>query len=344
MKKGLVLGLVVTLIAALLVGCSGTTPTAAPAKTEEPIVMVWYPNESGAELKDARDEVGKIIETATGRKVEHKLTTDYVIAIEALASGNGHIGFFGAEGYLQAHTKNAKVLPLVVNSGASGTLKDAVYYSWLNVRKGEEGNYKTGDKYAIDNIAGKKFSFVSNSSTSGFKVPSSGIVSYFSKQDKYKDLKQEDLIEPGKFFSEVHFGGSHQGSAVNLLSKKVDVAAFCDTCVANYVELAEGPENTAGSIYKVKKDAAEPFNTVPGAEFVIISSTPVLNAPFIYNSDKIDQATKDKLVAAFTSDATTNNPKVFFDKASGFKGLWAKGQKFLAVEDSWFDPIRKLSN
>ena len=39
--------------------------------------MVWYPNESGNDLKAARDEIGKVIEEVTGKKVEHKLTTDY---------------------------------------------------------------------------------------------------------------------------------------------------------------------------------------------------------------------------------------------------------------------------
>lgn len=43
----------------------------------------------------------------------------------------------------------------------------------------------------------KEFSFVSNSSTSGFKVPSAGIVSYFGKMDKWKNIKVADLLEGG---------------------------------------------------------------------------------------------------------------------------------------------------
>jgi len=61
----------------------------------------------------------------------------------------------------------------------------------------------------------------------------------------------------GQFFSDVVYGGSHQGSAVNLLTKKADIAAFCDTCVGNYIELAEGEANRPGALYKVKEKAEQ---------------------------------------------------------------------------------------
>lgn len=349
MKKALLL-IMFLLIAAISAACSaGGEKTAAGEEKEtggsgdDTLTIAWYPNESGADLKDARDEIGRVIEKATGKKVEHKTTTDYIIAIEALATGNADLAFMGAQGYIEANAKNDKVQPLVVPSGASGTLEDAVYHSWLAVKKGNEDAYKNGDKYSIDNIVDKKFSFVSNSSTSGFKVPSDGIVSHFSEKEEYKDLTPEDLLEGGKFFSEVLYGGSHQGSAVNLLSDKADVAAFCDTCVSNYVELAEGEANTPGATYKVKADAAEPFNTVPGAEFNIISVTPVLNAPFAVNTETVSEEDKKALIDAFTSDEMANNDKVFVPEDA--TGLFTKSDKerFLEVEDAWFDPIRELS-
>jgi phosphonate transport system substrate-binding protein len=59
--------------------------------------------------------------------------------------------------------------------------------------------------------------------------------------------------------------------------------------------------------------------------------------------------TKDeiaKLQAAFTSDETSNNPKIFIPKGSSFKGLIKQKsgkERFLVVEDSWFDPIRNMT-
>lgn len=323
--------------------------TATSQTSDKPLVFVWYPNESGEDLKGAREAIGAVIEKATGRKVEHKLTTDYNIAIEAIASGQADLSFTGAQGYIAAHNRNPKVMPMFVSSGESGTLDDAVYYSWFNVLPENAGMWQKDGKYTIDPMVGKRMSFVSNNSTSGFKVPSSVIIEHFKNDPQWKDLTAEDLMEggKGKFFSEVMFGGSHQGSAVNLLTNKADVAAFCDGCVANYVELKEGEANRPGAVYKVRDDAADPFTNLKGKEFVVISVTPVLNAPFSVNTDKVDQATIDKLIEVFTSDEVANNEDIFIPKGSEKKGLFSKKsgkERFVPVDDSWFNPIRELSN
>lgn len=342
MKKTLLFLLSIVMLV-VFAGCSAS----AGAGEKDTLTIAWLPNESGADLTEARDEIGKVIEEKTGKKVEHQTTTDYIVAIEAVANGNADMAFLGAQGYIEAHNKNDKVLPLVVPSGASGTLEDAVYYSWLAVDKDNVDDYQNGKDFKIDNIQGKKFSFVSNSSTSGFKVPSTGIVDYFSKMGEFKDLTAEDLLEGGedKFFSEVLYGGSHQGSAVNLLSGKADVAAFCDTCVNNYVELADGEENRPGAVYQVKKDAAEPFNTVVGKEFSLISVTPVLNAPFVFNAETVNEDLKAQLLEIMTSDEITNNEKIFVPEESEFSGLFKKSadERLVEVEDTWFNPIRELS-
>ncbi|KYG89731.1 MULTISPECIES: PhnD/SsuA/transferrin family substrate-binding protein [Metasolibacillus] len=327
------------------VAANESNGNAAKSKSNEPLVMVWYPNESGSEMAGARDAFGKIFEEATGRKVEQKLTTDYAIAIEAIASGNAQVAFMGPQGYIEANNKSADVQPIVVPSGSSGTLEDAVYYSWLAVPKDKADEYKVNGEFSIDTIANKKMSFVSASSTSGFKVPSSSIVAHFSKQDAYKSLKQDDLIESNALFPEVLFGDSHQGSAVNMLMERSDVSAFCDTCVSAYVDLVEGEPNTAGAVYRVKDDAAAPFNNLPGKEFTLISSTPVLNSPFVVNTSALTAEEITKLTELLISDETANNKTIFVPKDSGEIGLFSKSadERFVQVNDAWFDPIRKLS-
>lgn len=333
---------------------AASAPTAMPAPTTatvdtSPIIIAWLPNESGAEFKDARDALGAVISETLGRPVEHQTTTDYIIAVEAVANNNAHLAWFGAEAYVQSRDKNPSVVPLVIPSGTNGSVETAVYYSWLAVQKGQESSYQEGGAFKIDNIQGKRFSFVSNSSTSGFRVPSANIVKYFSAMDEWKDITSDDLLEGGadSFFSEVQFGGSHQGSAVNLISDKVDVAAFCDSCVNTYVTLAEGTENTPGSVYRVNKGASEPFDKYPDAEFVVISSTPVINAPFVANSSMLTAEEIKKLQDVLTSDAVAMNTKIFATKEvidAGFKALFrkTKDERFLVVEDSFFDPIRAL--
>ncbi len=329
-----------------MIGC--TNELEAKEKDNKTITLVWYPNESGGDLAEARDEMGKLIEEATGKTIEHKLTTDYSVAIESLANGTAGICFMGAQGYVEAHTKNNKVLPLLVPSGKSGTLDDAKYYSWLAVTKENESNYKKDGKYETDKIQGQKISFVSNSSTSGFKIPTSAIITKFSKEDKWKSLTAEDLMEGGKdkFFSEVLFGGSHQGSAVNLLTNKSDVAAFCDTTLVNYCEAVDGEFNGIGTTYKIKANAAEPFNTLVGKEFTAIDSVPVLNAPFAVNTEVVSEDDRKKIIELLTSDEVSKNEKIFIPAENkDAVGLFKQEGKsrFLTVEDSWFDPIRNLS-
>lgn len=365
LKKILSLSLSAVLLVALLAGCSApaatdeaqsaapeaTEPAATePAATEETtgnyadtITIVWYPNESAEDYEVAREEYARLIEQATGKKVEQKLTTDYAIAIESLANGTAQISFMGAQGYIEAKNANDAVLPLFVNSGASGTLDDALYYSFLAVKKGNEGEYASGDTYSIDNIQGKRISFVSNSSTSGFKVPTSSIISHFSDLG----LTEDDLIEGGDdmFFSQVLFGGSHQGSAFNLMSDRSDVSAFCNTEIAPYADCVEGEANTVGSTYAIKADASAPFDTVTGEEFVLIQVTPVLNGPFAYNSDALDPADVKAIQDLFTSDEVADNELIFVPEDSDGVGMFEKtdSERFVLVEDSWFDPIRNLS-
>jgi len=343
MKKNSFLLGMLALVLILLAACSDGS--AAEGEVDDVIDVVWYPNESGSDMKGSRDEIGRVIEEATDKTVEHHLTTDYAIAIETLVNNNADLAFMGAVGYIEAKNGNDAVEPLVVPTGESGTLDDAIYYSWLAVNVDAQDDFKVDGEFSLDTIVDKPFSFVSNSSTSGFVVPSSGIIEHFSEQEEYADLTQEDLMEGGPLFSQVIFGGSHQGSAVNLLNNTADVAAFCDTCVANYVELVEGEENSVGAVYRVKDDAAEPFNTVAGSEFVLMSVTPVLNAPFAANLEVLGQEDYDILQELFSSDEIANNEEIFVPEDSEESGLFSKSgdERFVPVEDTWFDPIRELS-
>lgn len=93
------------------------------------ITLVWYPNGSAEDYDAARNEVGRLVEQATGKKVEQKLTTDYAIAIESLSNGTAQIGCcMGAEGYIQAKNANDAVNTLFVQSGECHGLSFAIIY------------------------------------------------------------------------------------------------------------------------------------------------------------------------------------------------------------------------
>ena len=159
----------------------------------------------------------------------------------------------------------------------------------------------------------------------------------------------DDLLEGGSdaFFSEVLFGGSHQGSAFNLLSGKSDVSAFCDLELAPYATCTDGTPNEAGSVYAINDDASAPFDTVQGAKYTVIQSTPVLNGPFAYNGDALSPEDVKAIQDLFTSEEVANDSMIFYAKDSGEQGLYEKKSDemcFLTVEDSWYDPIRSMES
>ena len=324
-------------------GTQSDTPSTAAAANTSPITIVWYPNEAASDYEPAREELGRLIGEATGREVRHNLTTDYVIAIEAVASGSADIGaIFGAVGFIEAQERNPAVQALIVNTGSSGTLDDAIYYSWLAVNKGDETQYSSGSGYSIENIQGKRMSFVSNSSTSGFVVPSSGIFNFFGQTAEWSGIDEDDILGLSRnpFFSEVLFGGSHQGALFNLLDGRADIAAVCDTCVDAYVELASGEPNRIGSVYAIHQTAADPFENMRGREFFLINVVPVLNGPIVYNPQNLSDVEIQAIRDVMTSDETAENPLIF-GESGGFSFYTKSGDSRFAVpENSWYDPLR----
>ncbi len=337
--KRIVMALMAVVLAAgallFATGCS-----AQSKQSSDPITMVWLPDNSSADLTSSREAIGNVIKQATGRDVELMTTTDYNVAIEAISSGSAQMALLGAEGYVQANAKNSAVQAAFTGSDENGTLDGACYYSRICVPTDQAANYQSGDGYSLDNLKGKKFSFVSATSTSGFKVPSSSIMK------KCGVASSDDLLQDGTFFSKTMFGNSHQGSAVNLLSSQADAAAFDDVDTDMYFELVSGTANTPGAVYKVKDDASAPFDTVRGKEFTIIGVTPVLNAPFCYNTDKLSSDEVQKITEAFCSEETANNKEIFADPDDkDAKALYEKDSEktcFVKCDDSWYNPIREL--
>ena len=306
----------------------------------EPLVWIWYPNESTPEFAETRAEFIRVFSEALGRPIKEQLSTDYAITLEALINDNAAFSWLGGEGYTQAHERNAGILPLVTNSGSSGTLADAKYYSMLGVLSENADQYKVGGSYDLDTLKGKKFSFVSNSSTSGFRVPSSIISANFG-------VDPEELLEggPDMVFSEVMFGGSHQGSFFNVLTGKADIGAFCNSCVKEYMEFTSGDfdDPRAGDTLVVLDDAVAPFDQVPGVAVTLVAAVPVLNAPIVMNTNLLSDEEIAILKRVIPSDEVAGNPMLFGEKGGAVKTLFHAGQRMVLVDDAWYDPIRELS-
>lgn len=69
----MLLSTILTVSLITVAGCSSNDSEASGAadsttKSKDTITMVWYPNESGADLQATRDEFSKLIGDATGKK------------------------------------------------------------------------------------------------------------------------------------------------------------------------------------------------------------------------------------------------------------------------------------
>ena len=89
------------LLGGTLAGC-GKSSSADGNGDSKKLSIVFYPNESAKDYLASRNELKAKLEKATGKKVEIKTTTDYNVAIEAIASGKAQMAFMGADGYIKA--------------------------------------------------------------------------------------------------------------------------------------------------------------------------------------------------------------------------------------------------
>ena len=284
--------------------------------------MVFLPNESNESMKDARLAFKEILEEATGLTVEIKTTTDYNIALEAIISGQADMAYIGAEGYINAHKRNPKIIPIATNSGPSGTLEDAKYYSLIAVRKEDENMYKTETGYDLEKLQGKIISFVTPSSTSGFTIPASLIASRFGISDL------DEIIQ------------------INLFRKDSDAAAFAMSQTLGLYELLSGTFYQTGSSYRIVKGAVDTFDEFAGTEMTVIQSIPVLNAPIVVNSENISKEYQKKIQEALTSEKTANTPGIFKIEGSDKKGMYLKyteNTRLVKTDDAWYDEVRNLT-
>ena len=106
-------------------------------------------------MKKSREEFAKVVQEATGKKVEIVTTTDYNITVENIVSGQSQIAYIGAEAYLNARQRTKDIEAVLTNAGKSGTLEDALYYSFIAVRAEDAAKYRSGDGYDLKKLKGK---------------------------------------------------------------------------------------------------------------------------------------------------------------------------------------------
>ncbi|MBF2014238.1 MAG: phosphonate ABC transporter substrate-binding protein [Rivularia sp. T60_A2020_040] len=170
--------------------------------------------ESQSNQKPLWEPFIQAMEKEIGIPVKPFYVTQYSGVIEAMATGDVQLAWYGGKAYVEAARKsNAEAFTQTVNAdGSKG------YVSQLIVNKDSKiaaeakalGENK-GDEYVIKNSKNLTFAFNDPNSASGFLVPSYYV---FAKNN----------VNPKEAFKRLIFSGSHEATALAVANNQVDVA------------------------------------------------------------------------------------------------------------------------
>jgi len=303
LSKKMLLGTSVGLIglSSLMISCSnnGLDIATQPAAQSSPIqsqtvseqatlkqLRVVFPSRTGStEVQRKADAIAKLLSNELKMPVE-AIVADDTAAVEALKSGRAEVAFLSSRPALKAEKlAGAKLYLAEVRNDYSG---GHTYRSVFVVRDDSELQKKSDSKENLEQLKGKKMSFTSPTSGSGFIFPVGELV----KQGLVPD---RDRLKG--FFSQVSYGGNYGGALQAVLRGQADVAAVSEYALkAPYITEEEGKRlRVLHEISGVPAHGVAIDDRVSESMRVqVIAALQTLNEPAnnallkeLYNSDKL---------------------------------------------------------
>lgn len=189
-------GLTVVLLALALGAVGSTSPPAAGQTT---LTLAFVPSQDSQRVLETGSILARMIEVATGYRVQATVPTSYVATIEAMCAGRVDIAFLAPFAYVLAHEKcGADVRLVSVRAQLPFYKSQIIYRADLNVKN-------------LNDLRGKKFAFVTPASASGYLFPAA--------------LLKKNGIDPDRFFSQVLFAGGHDRVVLAVYTGSVDAGA-----------------------------------------------------------------------------------------------------------------------
>lgn len=202
MSKRIFFVVVALLALGLLV--AACTPKEPELGTEDnPIKWVLVPSQDAEVVLSGAEEITAAIEEETGLIVEAYITTDFSAAVEAMCSGEAHMGALNTFNYVLAKEKGCAEVALVsVRYGSN-------FYSGQVVTRADSGIE------SIEDLEGKSFCRPDPTSTSGWIIPSIAM--------------QAAGIDPDNDLTEIIDTGGHDGVIISVYNGDCDAgSSFVD--------------------------------------------------------------------------------------------------------------------
>lgn len=205
-----------TLILLLLIGSCGSQPSDRPAVSasnqaatsnqavkefnviDVAVIPALSPNEQAKQLQS----LAEYLEKSLGYPVNFQVAPNYEQAVELLVTNQVEVAYLGPLTYVQARQRNPQLEPIVAPIEKS---TGRPWYTSVIVANTAQGIQSLSD------LKGKRFAFVSRSSTSGYLVP----MSHFRAIG----------LNPDQDFATVKYSGNHDKAEADLAAGTVDAIA-----------------------------------------------------------------------------------------------------------------------
>jgi len=223
--------------AEILAGTLATNPSAVPeaqkpkalGTADNPLIMALAPSATTQELIASGDEIAKQLSDATGLVIKTTVPTSYSALVEAMGSGNAHIGWLPPLAYLLAKQKGyADVGLATIRSGRDHypTQFDANVSSGFTSYFDPATEKSTADsKTALAQFEGKKPCWTDPLSASGYVIPSGLLTAAGVKTKPAAMVQGHPTVIRALYAGGIcDFGATHDG----ILKDKGLLEAFPD--------------------------------------------------------------------------------------------------------------------
>jgi len=197
-------------ISTVAISCSSTTSNESSESEQisspnppisKPLQVAVLPWQSPEKQQEKLQPLAEYLETILNRPVNFQITKNYAEAVYLIVKEEVDMAYLAALTYIKANEGNPNIKPLVI---PIDKVSGRPWYTSVIVAN------TTKNINTLEDLKGKRFAFVSPSSTSGFLIPMNGL--------------KTAGIDPTRDFSKIRYSGSHDKATQDLADGVVDAA------------------------------------------------------------------------------------------------------------------------